>query len=141
MRPRFANAFVLSLVFLLFATMSEGMGMRPADTERAPAALLTKADTGKEVHLKTGDMIEIELLGPGATGYSWYLDELPAGITVVSQTTEANREKGRVGGPVSYIWRLRADKPGTCEIRALYYRTWEGKEKTIDRFFVTLLVE
>jgi predicted secreted protein len=141
MRPWFANTFVFSLVFLLFATMSEGMGMKPADTERAPAALLTKADNGKQVHLKTGGMIEIELSGPGATGYSWYLDELPAGITVVSQTTKADREKGRVGGPVSYIFRLRADKPGTSEIRALYYRPWEGKEKTIDRFSITLLVE
>jgi predicted secreted protein len=141
MRPWFSNAFVFFLVFFLFATMSEGMGMKPADTERAPAALLTKADNGKQVHLRTGDMIEIELSGPGATGYSWYLDELPAGITVISQITQADREKGRVGGPVSYIWRLRADKPGTSEVRVLYYRTWEGKEKTIDRFFVTLLVE
>lgn len=141
MRPWFANAFVLFLVVLLFATMSEGMGMRPADTERAPVALLTKTDTGKEIHLKTGDTIEIELSGPGATGYSWYLDELPAGITVVSQTTKADSEKGRVGGPVSYIWRLQVAKPGTSEIRALYYRNWEGKEKTIERFFVTLLVE
>ena len=141
MRPWFANTFVFSLVFLLFATMSEGMGMRPVDTESTPVALLTKTDTGKEVRLKTGDIIEIELSGPGATGYSWYLDELPAGITVVSQTTQADREKGRVGGPVSYIFRLRADKPGTSEIRALYYRPWEGKEKTIDRFSITLLTE
>ena len=141
MRPWFANTFVFSLVFLLFATMSEGMGMRPVDTESTPVALLTKTDTGKEVRLKTGDMIEIELSGPGATGYSWYLDDVPAGIMLVSQTTQADREKGRVGGPVSYIFRLRADKPGISEIRILYYRPWEGKEKTIDRFSITLLVE
>ncbi len=38
--------------------------------------LITKDDNNKEIIIKSGDIIQIELETSGATGYTWHIDKL-----------------------------------------------------------------
>ena len=39
------------------------------------------------------------------------------------------------------VWRFKAEKPGTTEIKMAYYRPWEGVGKTTDHFLIKLRIE
>jgi predicted secreted protein len=98
-----------------------------------------KEQDGQKLSVKVGDVIEIELPGSGATGYWWYLDGLPnAHLELISETTRQSSGDGKLGRPVMGIWRLRVLKEGDTHIKADYYRTWEGKEKSTDHFVVNI---
>jgi inhibitor of cysteine peptidase len=107
-----------------------------------PATLtLTKAQHGREIALKVGSILTIELPGPGGTGYLWVEQATGAPyLKLMDQTTRPDKE-GRAGGPVIQVWRFKAEKPGTTEIKMAYYRPWEGVGKAADHFFIKLHIE
>lgn len=100
---------------------------------------LTKADAGRTVELKVGQVVRIELPGNPSTGFSWrftvinmeYLERLE------EKTRELSSTK-RKGAPVLFIWRLRALKAGRTRIELAYFRPWEGADKSAERFSLNL---
>jgi predicted secreted protein len=109
--------------------------------EKEPALILQKKDNGKEITLKTDQIVQVQLAGIGGTGYWWYVQGPDARhLELVSEKTRAASD-GRVGGPVLGIWTFRANKPGITEIKMDYYRTWEGVEKAIEKYRVKVTIE
>jgi predicted secreted protein len=106
-----------------------------------PDVVLQKQDSGKEITIKAGQGIQIQLEGLGGTGYWWYVENLDARrMELLSEKTKSVSD-GRVGGPVLGLWTFRAMEPGTVEIKMDYYRIWEGSAKAIDHFQVRIKVE
>jgi len=96
---------------------------------------------GKRIELKVGDRVQIELNATGGTGYAWYFDELDKDLFELigeEKKVISRGGKDRVGTPVISIWKLRAMKPGTTIIRMSYYRVWEGKNKAVNQFEVSV---
>ena len=108
---------------------------------------VTKEQSGREIALKVGDILLIELPAKGGTGYSWAAEEtFPPYLKLLDQTTRQlteGRPGGpvRVGGPVMQVWRFKAERPGAGEINMAYFRPWEGVGKAVDHFRLKLHIE
>ena len=102
---------------------------------------VTKEQGGREIALKVGNILFIELPGKGGTGYLWSVEETFAPyLKLLDQTTRQLKE-GLPGGPVMQVWRFKAAQPGACEINMAYYRPWEGVGKAVDHFRLKLRIE
>ena len=102
---------------------------------------VTKAQGDREIALKVGDTLQIELPSRGGTGYSWSVEANGAPyLKLLSQSTRAAQEP-RPGSPVMQVWRFKAEQPGACEIKIAYYRPWEGVGKAVDHFLIRLHIE
>ena len=114
----------------------------PAVMASDPATLtVTKAQHGREITLKVGSILEIELPGQAGTGYLWLEQATGAPyLKLIDQTTRPDKQ-GRLGGPVIQVWRFKAEKPGTTEIKMAYYRSWEGVGTAKDHFLIKLHIE
>ena len=102
---------------------------------------VTKEQAGREITLKVGNILLIELPGKGGTGYSWLAEETFAPYLKLMDQTTRQLEEGRLGGPVMQVWRFKAEQPGACEIKMAYYRPWEGVGKAVDHFHLKLHIE
>jgi predicted secreted protein len=102
---------------------------------------VTKDQGGREIALKVGNILLIELPGKGGTGYHWSVEATGAPyLKLLDQTTRQLKE-GRLGGPVMQVWRFKAAQPGATEIKLAYYRPWEGVGKAVDHFRLKLRIE
>jgi predicted secreted protein len=108
---------------------------------KEPEVILQKQDNGKEINLKAGQVVQVQLAGVGGTGYWWYVQDLDARyLELLSEKTKAESD-GRVGGPVLGLWTFQAKDPGTAEIKMDYYRKWEGVKKAIKKFRVKITID
>jgi predicted secreted protein len=102
---------------------------------------VTKEQGGREIALKVGDILQIELPSRGGTGYSWFVEANGAPyLKLMSQSTRAAPEP-RPGAPVMQVWRFKAEKPGATQIKMTYYRPWEGVGNAKDHFRIKLHIE
>ena len=130
---------VLVIVSLWLAAGVQAMGSGSKSEEGASVMILHKQDSGREVQVKSGDVIQVELDGAGGTGYWWYATGLDAArAELVSEETKAPSDKKLLGGPTRGIWRFKAKEPGKTDLTMKYYRVWEGPEKAVDQFSVIL---
>lgn len=102
---------------------------------------VTKEQGGREIALKVGNILQIELPGRGGTGYRWFAEDTFAPyLKLMDQATRQVKE-GRLGGPVIQVWRFKAEKPGATEIKMAYYRPWEGVGQAKDHFLIKIRIE
>ena len=134
-----ASIMIPRITWLLIAWL---MLSSPAVMASDPTTItVTKEQSGREVALKAGNILRIELPGRGGTGYSWFAEETFAPfLKLVDQGTRQVNE-GRPGGPVIQVWRFRAEKPGVTEIKMAYFRPWEGVGQAKDRFRIKIRIE
>lgn len=102
---------------------------------------IKKQDNGKEITVKPGDIICVELEEMGAAGYSWFVDNLNTEHLEILPKKTKLISGGKLGGPVLGVWMFRAKKKGSAEINMSYYRVWEGKEKATEHFSIKLLIK
>jgi inhibitor of cysteine peptidase len=102
---------------------------------------VTKAQHERNISLKVGDILQVELPAIAGTGYSWVEEATGTPyLKLISQTVRPDKE-GRVGGPVTQVWRFKAEKPGTTEIKMGYCRPWEGLYTSKDHFLIKLRID
>jgi len=130
------------LIPRLFWLLLSGLILYPSPLLAAEATItVTKEQSGREIALKVGDILLIELPAKGGTGYSWAAAEtFPPYLKLLDQTTRQLTE-GRVGGPVMQVWRFKAGRPGAGEINLAFFRPWEGVGTAVDHFRLKLQVE
>jgi len=104
--------------------------------------IVNKDFNGREIKVRAGGMIRVDLEEIGSTGYSWIIQDLDNELfEVVSVRTENPPPASDVTGkPVIKTWEIRAKKAGLGEIKILQYRPWEGKEKAAGSFFLKVLI-
>ncbi len=131
---------ILLIMALLLAGFAAGPGAAGGNMKEA-AVVATKQDNGKEIVVRAGDAIEVQLEAQGGTGYWWYTQDLDTRhLELFSEKTRAASD-GRVGGPVLGIWSFRAREPGVSAIKMAYYRTWEGSGNATDHFSIRVRIE
>jgi len=102
---------------------------------------LTREDSGREISLKVGEVVEIALSASGAAGYMWYFNHLdPKYLELTGEESRVPSGERLTGAPLTKIWRLRARKEGETEMDMSLYRVWEGKEKAIDSFKIKVKI-
>jgi len=133
--------FIFISLFFVQVVSCNGITIREGVMNDKNVVTIKKQDDGKEIKVKRGDVIQIELEGMGSTGYKWYLDTIDIErVEFMTEETKALKE-GVMGAPVLDIWRLRALKEGDTDIKMDYYREWEGIERAIDHFLIRLNIQ
>jgi predicted secreted protein len=91
-------------------------------------------DAGRTVEVAAGDRLVVSLPETAGTGYTWQVEELPAGAAVVEERFE--RVGPGVGGSSRHVFVLRApDAEGALRFR--YLRPWAGERSVAERYEIT----
>ncbi len=114
---------LFTLLFFSLLWQIEMGGMAEASMENDPDVTLQKQDSGKEITVKAGQVIQVQLEGMGGTGYWWYAQNLDARYVLLLSEKTRTVSDGRLGGPVLGLWTFRAKEKGTTEIKMDYYRS------------------
>ena len=103
---------------------------------------VNKDFNGREIKVRAGGVLRLELEEFGSAGYSWIIQDLNRELfEIVNVQTENPPPPSDVTGkPVVKTWMIRAKKAGKGEIKILQYRLWEGKEKAADSFFLKVRI-
>jgi predicted secreted protein len=98
--------------------------------------VVDKAFNGREVKVRAGTMIKVELEQAGAAGYTWEIqDPNTKHFEVMSvKTPEPPEKPDLVGAPIKKTWLIKVKEKGKSELRFFHFRPWEGKEKAADSF-------
>ena len=108
-------------------------------TSGAEVLIITKADSGRQVSVHVGSVIQIELEEQGATGYLWQFDDLDEEyFELIKAETEKIDRPGFTGGRLLKRWQLRTKKKGVAKVSMVYFRPWEGKEQAADTFSLSV---
>jgi predicted secreted protein len=101
------------------------------------AQVVTRADNGRTVKAGVGEEIVVVLPERATAGYEWMVVDAPPEVEAFTVPTPPTEILG-IGADASRRVGLRVKTPGTHRIRLLQYRPWEGPEKAIDSFDLTV---
>jgi inhibitor of cysteine peptidase len=99
-----------------------------------------KPQHNKLYFVRKGKKFRVELAGNPTTGYNWYIDKLDENYFQVRESGYQPPDTRLVGAGGKCYWEIMPLKPGFSTIKLLYYRSWEGKAKAVDRFEVRVVV-
>jgi inhibitor of cysteine peptidase len=98
----------------------------------------------KEVELTAGDSVRLILCSNPSTGFSWPKQAVISDKTIVQQIDDSywNVEtKGDMGAPGKQGWTFKGLKQGKSIVSLEYCRSWEGGEKGVWAYELTLIVK
>lgn len=100
----------------------------------AETVIVTKAFHEREIKVRVGAIIQVELEQAGATGFLWEVRALDTEhFELLSVETGAEPADPEItGAPIAKTWQIRAIVQGLSELQFLYYRPWEGPEQAAD---------
>jgi predicted secreted protein len=98
--------------------------------------VVNKSFDKREIKVKVGGMIRVELEELGAAGYVWKLQNLDKDHfeNPDVRTRGTPPEDDVTGAPVMKSWLIRCRKTGQSQLRFIHYRPWED-EKTASETF------
>jgi predicted secreted protein len=131
---------VWSLMFFLtgLGNLSDGVAFGEERIGDGKTVVLNKQDSGKQIDVRRGEVVQVELEAMGTAGYQWFVESSDQKILrLVSEETKVLHPES-LGSPVLMVWKFEAIKEGMTEIRMDHYRSWEGKEHSIDHFEVRI---
>ncbi len=103
--------------------------------------IFKKADNGREITVRPGEVIRIELEQAGGTGYVWEPHDLDTEhFEVLGVETRAAVKPEMTGLPVVKIWSIKALKEGKSELKFSYYRPWQGIKNALDEFILKVCI-
>ena len=105
-----------------------------ASTGLAYGLNVGEADSGRNLMLRCGEMLVVELPSNPTTGYSWRVLPFQPGLLV--QRGEASYEsnpssKGLVGAGGRETWKFQAVGNGSLKLTFFYARAWEKDVKPV----------
>jgi inhibitor of cysteine peptidase len=98
----------------------------------------------RNLEVAVGDTIKVTLCSNASTGFQWSETAqigAPALIQQVEHKFVAPEGEGLVGAPGNEVWTFEALEKGTTTIAMEYSRPWEGGEKGVWTFVLTVAVE
>jgi len=126
---RFSSALLLAV----FA-----IGRLPA----AETVIVNKSFHKREIKVRVGGSIQVELEQLGAAGYTWEIQNLDKEhFEVLKEQTKDPAPPGDItGAPVLKTWLIKAKKAGRAELKLLHYRPWEGEKSASDEFLLKVRI-
>jgi len=136
------------MVTLLLAVVgcTPAVGASPAQEANIEVTIDEFMDANhiaKEVEVAQGGVLTVSLGSNPSTGFSWTEDAVIGNPAVVLQTTSeyvAPEAQGMVGASGSQVWTFDALEKGTTSLSMEYGRPWEGGEKGVWTFELTVTV-
>jgi len=127
-------------VVLFFLALPLVVGLSVAYGEET--VIVTKAFNGREIKVRVGSMIQVELDQAGSAGYVWEIKDLDKKHfeAVSVETPEPPEKQELVGGPVKKTWLIRVTAQGKSQLRFIHARPWEGEEKAADTFVLKVRI-
>jgi predicted secreted protein len=124
--------------FVLSICLLAGCGMLQRD-----ARVLTDADNGQKIELKSGQRLKLELESNPTTGYNWELeiyDREQLELVDSGYAPGRSAQDGAVGAGGKQWWRFIARDNGAGGLLVVYKRQWEKGVKPEKQFEVTVHV-
>ena len=105
--------------------------------------LVSKVDSGKTISVHVNQELIVDLESNQTTGFQWLLAEISDRTVLgeVSNLYTAPVTGAPVGAGGIERWTFKGLKKGTARLSMEYSRTWEGGEKAVETFTLTLVVE
>jgi inhibitor of cysteine peptidase len=103
--------------------------------------VITDADKGGTVHLKTGETLELRLRANPTTGFMWYLEKESTPLLKLVHQTQTEATEPGVGRPVFQVFKFEAKRYGEGVLRMHYVRSWEPPTPDDERFDLHVVVE
>jgi predicted secreted protein len=124
--------FILALPLIFAASHSSG----------EETVIVNKEFNGREIKVRVGGTIRVDLEELGAAGYAWTIKDLDKEhFEVLSVEAKGVPPQGDVTGtPVVKTWLISAKKKGKAELRFLHYRPWEGEKSAVDTFVLRVRI-
>ncbi len=131
-RFHLASGLVPIAIFLLvyFSTMAS-----------AATKVITDADKGSTVQLKTGDVLEVRLNSNPTTGYEWYVHPKSTPLLKPAGQSQTQATQPGVGRPIVQIFKFKAVAKGTGVLLLHYVRSWEPPDPNEEQFSVHVTIE
>jgi predicted secreted protein len=119
----------------------------PAQMAFAATKVVTDANKGGDVQMKTGDTLEVRLSSNPSTGYMWYVH--PKSTTLLqltgqTQTEPTKPEVGRpivVGQPIVQVFTFQPRRTGDGILLLHYVRSWEKPDPGEVQFSLHVVIE
>ena len=101
---------------------------------------LTEADNGKSHTIPSGARVVLRLRENPTTGYQWHLDsDLPPVLSVTADDYSPTAGGGIGSGGVRVL-EFRAGTAGIVKLVLSHKRPWEGQDKALSAFTVSIAV-
>jgi inhibitor of cysteine peptidase len=101
--------------------------------------VVTEADNGTSISLKSGEDFTLQLRENPSTGYSWQLN-LSEGLSILNDYyTQDEAPEDMAGVPGTHSWIIEAVDQGSQQVNGTYKQPWENTTGPEDNF--TLIVE
>ena len=98
----------------------------------------------RQMTAAAGNLFTVTLCSNATTGYQWPESAQISDPTVVQQLSHVAvgpQATGLVGAPGTEVWTFKALKKGKSVLSMEYSRPWEGGEKGVNKFSLTVIVE
>ena len=96
---------------------------------------LTRADSGKVVKLRVGDILVLHLDENPTTGYRWAMETRDEEMVALQSAVYVHSRSGQ------RRLTFHAKKAGSVPLQLKLWRAWEGDASIVERFRVTLQVQ
>jgi predicted secreted protein len=104
--------------------------------------IVNKKFNNREIKVRVGGMIRVELQELGAAGYVWTIQDLDKEhFEVLKVQTDNSRPPGdSTGAPVTKTWLIRSKKEGKSELKFIHCRPWEDAKNASDTFILKVRI-
>ncbi|WP_347302715.1 protease inhibitor I42 family protein [Croceibacterium sp. TMG7-5b_MA50] len=80
-----------------------------------------------DVEVRAGEAFNVDLPQLGVAGYQWLVAELPAGVTLVDDSTAGPGAGAAPGTPAQRRFRFMVEAPGRYRVVLAAKRAWEAQ--------------
>ncbi len=108
------------------------------------AIIVDESQSGGQIELTVGDTLMVKLVSNPSTGFSWQLISISDQLVLQNTDQEFILAESEVtpppGTPGEEIWTFETIGAGVSTISMEYSRPWEGGEKAVETFTLTVTV-
>ena len=126
---------VVVMSFFLALALFSGCGTNEA--------IITDSGNGRQITVKTGDVVTVSLDSNPTTGYSWQVIEIDNTVLIQDGDPEYKQDAGSaglVGAGGTETFRFKATGSGETSLKLGYRRPWENVPP-IENFSVKIVVQ
>lgn len=123
-----STRILLSLFFSFICALNGSYG--------SETVVVDKAMNKREVKVRVGGHIRVELEELGTAGYLWTIQEFDGEhFEIIKEFRDASKPSDdTTGTPATKKWLIRTLKAGKSELKFFHYRPWENPESASDTF-------
>jgi predicted secreted protein len=107
----------------------------------AATKVVTDADKGSTVELKTGDVLEVRLASNPTTGYAWYVLPQSTNLLKLTGQSQADAAQPGVGRPIVQIFDFETAGKGAGVLLLHYVHSWEKPDPNEEQYSLHVTIE